>query len=194
VTALQALIKRTSDPAIAMEGCRVWVNAVRSLANKHDEASAATAWTILCTEAVIADLCGMISRGESYLVLVNEGVLALALLVAFGSRGEAVERALMVDPNAGHGASITDSDDAEGAAGNPPKQQARSPALVLAGILAPTPARPVGAEAQANALALVGILPLGQVRRVVRAEIAVAREEGRSVAAGVEVLDTPTDV
>jgi len=118
----------------------------------------------------------MISRGEKYIVLVNEGVLALALLVSFGERATEVDAALAADPNANA------NDGAKG-------EKARSAAAVLASVLAPTPSMPVGSEVQANALTLVTILGDGKVKAYVREQIAKAREEGRSVAAGVEVLD-----
>jgi hypothetical protein len=175
---VHALIARTNDGAIAMEGSRIWVNAVRVLSRRDaSDTASETPWRALCTPAIAGDLCGMISRGEKYLALVAEGVVALTLLVAFGGMGAEVADALMRDPNP---AGVPQQDKGK---------EARVPAMALAGVLAPTPERPVSAEVQANTIALLKLLPRGPLGELVRSEIKAAREAGRAVAPGVEMLD-----
>lgn len=129
------------------------------------------AWDYMRSEDVITDLASMLSRCEKYTVLINEAVLALALLAAIGQRGAEIETALLRDPNSHI---VTPA----------PKEQgevARAPAYVLASVLAPTPERPVTNEVQENTITLVRFLPAGDVKRVILAEIdktkAVIQEE-----------------
>lgn len=166
---LHALITRTNDPAIALEGTRVWVNCCRALGN-----SSSGAWATLSDGRVLDALAAMLSQGARYPVLLNEAVLALALLAGHGGTegpgeenkegvraeiarrlldGEVAERAKKEHPNA----------NLEGKSG------AEVLACVVAGQGAP--------ETQANALALVKLLDSTDLTAAVRAAVAGADGE-----------------
>lgn len=82
------MISRTDDPAIKMESTRIFVNCIRTLAG-GDQSSALGPFA---TQRVVASLTEMLRTADQYPVLVNEALVALALLVTFGgeSAGEVV--------------------------------------------------------------------------------------------------------
>lgn len=170
---LHELVKRTNDPAIALEGTRVWVNCCRALGAS---ASNVAGWAALADGRVLDSLVAMLSQGARYPVLLNEAVLALALLAGHGGvegpgegskegvraeiarrllDAEAAERAQKEHPNAG----------LEGLSG----------AAVLAQVVAGRGAR----ETQMNALALVKLIESPEITEMVRT--AVAGVEGELV-------------
>ncbi|KAL7420827.1 hypothetical protein Q5752_004780 [Cryptotrichosporon argae] len=93
VAQIRALIKRTDDPAIRFEATRVLVNAARSAAASP---TAAAAWATLTQDWVLDALCGLIRAGKEHVVLVGEGVAALALLATFGKAKQRVADELVL--------------------------------------------------------------------------------------------------
>lgn len=83
-----ALVKRTDDVAMRCEGTRVCVNAIRALCSAAGQpggsARTADALKRLGGDDVVTALSLLVRTGGKYPILVNEGVVSLALLVAFG--------------------------------------------------------------------------------------------------------------
>ncbi|CAK9787038.1 hypothetical protein CC85DRAFT_303950 [Cutaneotrichosporon oleaginosum] len=166
---LHALITRTNDPAIALEATRVWVNCIRALGQ-----SSSGGWTTLTDGRVLDALTSMLSQGARHPILLNEAVLALALLAGHGGTegpgdgnregvraeiarrlldAEAAQRAKKEHPNA----------NLEGVSG--------------ADVLARTVAGQGARETQGNALALVKLLDSPELTALVRAAVAGAKGE-----------------
>lgn len=86
-----SLVQRTDDVAMRCEGTRVCVNAIRTLCSAAGQpggsARTADALKRLGSEDVVEALSQLVRTGGKYPILVNEGVVSLALLVAFGDGG-----------------------------------------------------------------------------------------------------------
>lgn len=103
------LVQRTDDVPTKMEGTRILVNAIKTLwSSKEDARSSITAHTKLrarsrlVSAGVAGALCEMVRNSPKYPVLVNEGIMSLALLGSEGSKGSRlVARALLADPTEG---------------------------------------------------------------------------------------------
>lgn len=76
------LSQRTDDPAIRFEASRVFVNCIRSISSDAAERDALSRFE----EPIITSaLLDMFKDSGPYPVLANESIIALALLVTFGS-------------------------------------------------------------------------------------------------------------
>lgn len=112
---LLGLVQRTDDVPTKMEGTRVLVNAIKTLWSSKDtgfnglSSTKLGARSQLVSASVASALCEMVRNSPKYPVLVNEGIMSLALLGSEGSRGaRLVARALLADPAAG---ALSDEDE-----------------------------------------------------------------------------------
>jgi hypothetical protein len=80
VDQLCALLDRCKDPAVVFEGTRIFVNIARSVASTD-----IAVLQKLGQKRIIKYLVRMVCDGKEYPVLLNEAVIALALLAQFGS-------------------------------------------------------------------------------------------------------------
>ena len=81
--ALSALMKRTDDQPIRFEATRIFVNVIRSICK--DSQVDRDLLKRAGSGEVVGYLCEMLRSGGQMPVLVNEGVIALTLLVSFGA-------------------------------------------------------------------------------------------------------------
>lgn len=174
---LLALLNRTSDPALALEATRVFVNAIRSLARSSNPALSA----YTCPEALAA-VAGLLSA--PYPVLLNEGLVALSL--ASLSEKAGVEDALMkpsrvqtgpaqpkVQELNDDGSPKEQGSEDKGAKRVPLEQtQQQRPVDKLARVLVPAPDQSdkYGPEIQANAATLVKSVG-GEVDRFIKTKM-----------------------
>lgn len=164
VDALVALIKRTNDPPIALEGTRVWINCMRALAS----AKALNGWDKLNNPGIIDSVVRLLTSGQRYPLLVNESLLGMVYLAAFGGYRKEVAERLMA----------SESVEVEG-------QKTPSRGVdVLAEIIAPPLGQTYAPETQANAVTLVTQLKSAEVDDVLKVAVALARDEQRAVAQG----------
>ena len=80
------LISRSDDAAIRFETTRVFVNIVTSLASVSRDDLGKTL-NRLVDESVISVFIRLLQDARQYPVLVNEAIIALSLLAAFGPSG-----------------------------------------------------------------------------------------------------------
>ncbi|BEJ07091.1 hypothetical protein CcaverHIS641_0403600 [Cutaneotrichosporon cavernicola] len=165
---LHTLITRTNDPAIALEATRVWVNCCRALGNSPN------GWGLLSDGRVLDALTVMLSQGARYPVLLNEAVLALALLAGHGgTEGPGDGNREGVGAEIAH--RLLDTESAERAKKEHPNAnlEGKSGAEVLARVVSGQGAP----ESQSNALALVKILDSPDLIAVVRKAVDEAEGE-----------------
>lgn len=144
------------------EGTRVFVNAIRALCSAAGQPGGSTktadALRRLGQDDVVAALCQLVRTGGKYPILVNEGVVSLALLIAFCEEPTAQRVAEAL--TASH--SVPEQEDKAVEAAAPHLAPPSSTAEVLAYILAPTPssssAPVITSELQQNVCTLLSNL------------------------------------
>jgi hypothetical protein len=167
---LHELITRTNDPAIALEGTRVWVNCIRALG----ASSSSGGWRALSDGRVLDALTAMLSQGARYPVLLNEAVLALALLAGHGGvegPGEGNKEGVRAEI----ARRLLDTEAAERTKKDHPN--ANLEGVSGAEVLARTVAGQGARETQANALTLVKLLDSHELTDIVRKAVAGAEGE-----------------
>ncbi len=102
ITQILGLMRRTDDSAVRCEATRIFCNAIRSLARQPESLGR------LCEKDIIGWISEMLRTGIKYQVLVNEAIVALALLVTFqnGESKSNVISALLRAPNGIESAAI----------------------------------------------------------------------------------------
>lgn len=168
VDALIALIKRTNDPPIALEGTRVWINCMRSLA----ASSETEGWETLRNPGIIESVVRLLTAGQKYPLLINEAILGMVYLSTFASAYEAVSQRLLA----------SETVQVEG------QDTSRRGVDVLADVIAPPLGLSYPVETQANAITLVKQLRSEEVEGVIRLAVEEAGAEQRAVAVGAEKI------
>jgi hypothetical protein len=163
------LITRTEDPAIRFEATRVFVNALRSLANTRGAKQDAI--HSLSTQPIVNALCNMLAQSRQYPLLTNEAVISLALLATFGPPDTCSKICTGLVNSQG--------------------------LKVLGEIVAPASEGAFSREVQANSVTLLRALragaanggeTTGRVRKEVSDAVRQAKGEGRAVAEGAEAV------
>lgn len=202
---LLALLKRTDDPAIALEGDRVLAAATRSLsdssalagADKAVVAEAESARAKLTAPEIVGALNRFLISGAKYPVLLNEALVALALQAALGDKTEVASALLAKHHVKGASKDVherfeeLDGSAIEAAEGQVDVEVGDKNTTrgvdVVAAVIAPTEAGPSG-EIQANAVTLVAQLGSSEVNDVIKAAVQAAKFQGNAVADTLAVL------
>ncbi|KAL1412362.1 hypothetical protein Q8F55_000106 [Vanrija albida] len=203
---LLTLLKRTDDPAIALEGDRVLAAATRSLsdasaldgADKAVIAAADSAKAKVTTPDVVGALSRFLISGAKYPVLLNEALVALALQAVYGDKTEVANALLAKHKVKGESKDVHDRfeeidgdgavEAAEGQVDVEVGDKNTTRGIdVVAAVIAPAEAGP-STEIQANAVTLVAQLGSSAVNDVIKAAVQAAQFEGRAVADTLAVL------
>ncbi|WOO81873.1 uncharacterized protein LOC62_04G005388 [Vanrija pseudolonga] len=202
---LLALLKRTDDPAIALEGDRVLAASTRSLSDSSALAGADKAVTAaveparakLTSPEIVGALNRFLISGAKYPVLLNEAVVALALQAAIGDKAEVASALLAKHHVKGASKDVherfeeLDGSAIEAAEGQVDVEVGDKNTTrgvdVVAAVIAPAEAGPSG-EIQANAVTLVAHLGSSEVNEVIKAAVKAAKLQGNAVADTLTVL------
>ncbi len=189
---LLSLISRTDDSAITFEVTRLFVNIARSLAScaLPDRQEA---FIRISNDTIISALVDMLRKGRQYPVVVNESIIALALLSTFGPRGTGRSDGIVTLISVS--SILRDLQFLPSASASEETPSNRSGLEILCSIIAPNSNdESLSAEVQANALTLLDQLgkeeckEADNMRMNIRRNIETLQERGHLPSPGVSAL------